>query len=123
MRRGGIGLALGLVSAISFGTSGALATALIRAGWTPGAAVLTRVGVAAAVLALPAVSQLRGRWRDLRRAARSVLGFGVLAVALPQLCYFEAVQRIPVGAALMLEYSGTALVVLWMWLRHGQRPG
>ena len=24
--------------------------------------------------------------------------------------------------ALLLEYSGTLLVVLWMWLRHGQRP-
>jgi drug/metabolite transporter (DMT)-like permease len=111
-----------VASAASFGTSGAFASALISAGWTPGAAVLIRVGVAAAALMIPALSQLRGRWGLLRHGARHSLAFGVFAVALPQLCYFEAVERIPVGVALMVEYSGTALVVLWMWLRHGQRP-
>lgn len=123
MRRGSIGLAFGVASAASFGTSGAFATSLIRAGWTPSAAVLIRVTVAAAVLTGPALSQLRGRWHLIRRNARFALTFGVLAVAVPQLCFFEAVQRIPVGVALMLEYLGTALVVVWMWLRHGQRPG
>jgi hypothetical protein len=29
----------------------------------------------------------------------------------------------PVGVALLLEYLGVVLVVAWMWLRHGQRPG
>src|SRR5689334_8158384 len=117
-----IGLAFGLTSAVSFGSSGAFASSLIRAGWSPGAAVLTRVSVATVLLAVPALAQLRGRWHLLRRTAPLVAAFGVFAVAIPQLCYFEAVQRLPVGVALMLEYSGTALVVLWMWLRHGQRP-
>jgi drug/metabolite transporter (DMT)-like permease len=123
VRRSGIGLALGLASATSFGTAGPFASSLISAGWTPGAAVLTRVSIAAAVLAIPAASQLRGQWRLFRRSGPLALAFGVFAVALPQLCYFEAIERIPVGVALMIEYSGTALVVLWMWLRHGQRPG
>ncbi len=123
MRRGSIGLTFGVASAASFGTSGAFATSLIRAGWSPSAAVLTRVTVAAAVLAIPALAQLRGQWHVIRGDARFALTFGVFAVAVPQLCYFEAVQRIPVGVALMLEYLGTALVVVWMWLRHGQRPG
>jgi drug/metabolite transporter (DMT)-like permease len=38
------------------------------------------------------------------------------------LCYFNAVARIPVGVALLLEYLGVVLVVGWLWLRHGQRP-
>jgi drug/metabolite transporter (DMT)-like permease len=67
--------------------------------------------------------QLRRAHASIRRSAPHAVAFGVFAVALPQLCYFEAVQRIPVGVALMLEFSGTLLVVLWMWLRHGQRPG
>jgi drug/metabolite transporter (DMT)-like permease len=122
MRHGALGLSLGVTSAVSFGSSGAFAGALIGAGWSPGAAVLTRVSVAAVVLAIPALAQLRGRWHLLRRSGSQALAFGVFAVAVPQLCYFEAVERVPVAVALMLEYLGTALVVLWMWLRHGQRP-
>ena len=30
--------------------------------------------------------------------------------------------RLSVGVALLLEYSGAVLVVLWVWLRHGRAP-
>jgi drug/metabolite transporter (DMT)-like permease len=43
-------------------------------------------------------------------------------VAGCQLFYFNALQRIPVGVALLLEYLGSVLVVGWVWLRHGERP-
>ncbi|HEV2886097.1 MAG TPA: DMT family transporter, partial [Jatrophihabitans sp.] len=39
-----------------------------------------------------------------------------------QLCYFNAVARLSVGVALLLEYLGILLVVGWLWLRHGRRP-
>jgi drug/metabolite transporter (DMT)-like permease len=58
----------------------------------------------------------------LRRGLPSVAGYGVFAVAGAQLCYFNAIQRIPIGVALLLEYLGVILVVGWMWLRHAQRP-
>jgi drug/metabolite transporter (DMT)-like permease len=120
--QGGAGLALALLSAATFGTSGTFASALIGAGWSPGAAVLARMAVAALVLTVPAVLRLRGQWGLLRRSARRVAAYGLLAVAAPQLCYFNAVARIPVGVALLLEYLGVVLVVGWLWLRHGQRP-
>ncbi len=123
MRHGGAGLGLALLSATTFGSSGTFATALIGAGWTPGGAVLVRVAVAAVLLTVPAVLALRGRWGELRRRAARMVVFGVLAVGIAQLCFFYAVGRIPVGVALLLEYSGTLLVVVWMWLRRGQRPG
>ena len=28
-----------------------------------------------------------------------------------------------VGSALLIEYTAPAAVVVWLWLRHGQRPG
>ena len=28
-----------------------------------------------------------------------------------------------VGPALLIEYTAPAAVVIWLWLRHGQRPG
>ena len=119
---GSAGLALAVLSAATFGTSGTFASALIGAGWSPGAAVLTRIGVAALILTVPAVIQLRGRWALLRRNARSVAAYSLLAIAAPQLCFFNAVARIPVGVAMLLEYLGVVLVVGWLWLRHGQRP-
>jgi drug/metabolite transporter (DMT)-like permease len=39
-----------------------------------------------------------------------------------QLFFFNAVTTISVGIALLLEYLGITLVVLWLWVRHGQRP-
>ncbi len=116
------GLGVALVSAATFGTSGAFAASLLDAGWTPGAAVTARVAIAALVLTAPALLQLRGRGAALRRGARPVLVYGLVAVAGTQLCYFNAVAHLSVGVALLLEYSAALLVVVWLWLRRGQRP-
>ena len=118
----GAGLALALMAAAAFGTSGTMVTSMVQAGWSTGAVVLGRVGIAGLVLALPAAIQLRGRWAAVRSSWRLIVVFGLLAVAGCQLFYFNAVERLSVGVALMLEYLGTVLVVGWLWLRHGQRP-
>jgi drug/metabolite transporter (DMT)-like permease len=116
------GLGVAVLSAAAFGTSGSFATALIQSGWTPAAAVTTRIAVAAAVLTIPCLVILRGRYLALALAWRNITGYGVVAVAGAQLCYFNAVQRLSVGVALLLEYLGILLVVGWLWLRHGHRP-
>jgi len=119
---GGTGLALAVLSAATFGTSGVFGSSLIDAGWSPAAAVLARVSLAAMALTLPAIAQLRGRWGLLRRGFGRATAFGLIAVAGCQLCYFNAIQRMPIGVALLLEYLGAVLVVVWLWLAHGQRP-
>jgi drug/metabolite transporter (DMT)-like permease len=119
-QRSGLGAAL--LSAAAFGTSGSFATALIGAGWSPAAAVTARVALAAGVLTVPALLLLRGRFGALAGAGRSIAGYGIVAVAGAQLCYFNAVQHLSVGIALLLEYLGVLLVVGWLWLGHGQRP-
>lgn len=119
---GRAGLTLAAASAATFGTSGTFASSLIRAGWSPAAAVLARIAVAALVLTGPALLQLRGRWTLLRRGAGRAAAYGLVAVAGCQLCYFNAIERMPVGVALLLEYLAGVLVVGWLWLRHGQRP-
>ncbi len=117
------GLAFALVSATAFGLAGPLARGLLDEGWTAGAAVLVRVGVAALVLAVPVVVVLRGRWGLLRSNVRVVTLYGVAAVAGIQLAFFYAVTYLDVGVALLIEYTAPVAVVLWMWLRHAQRPG
>ncbi|CAN5878111.1 EamA family transporter [soil metagenome] len=121
-RRTVVGLALALVSAATFGTSGSLAKGLLEAGWSPAAAVTWRVTVGALVLAVPAGLAMRGRWHLLRRGWPSIALFGAVAVAACQLSFFLAVERLSVGVALLLEYLGLILVVGWLWLRHGERP-
>ena len=117
------GLVFALVSAITFGLSGALARPLMESGWSAGAVVLVRVGGAAVLVAPLGVLALRGKWGALRRNAGLVVTYGALAVAGAQFCYFSAVSHMQVGPALLIEYTAPAAVVLWLWLRQGQRPG
>lgn len=111
-----------LTSAISFGLAGTMATGLYGAGWTAGAAVSARIAIAAAVLVVPGLRAVRGRWSLLVRNRWTILGYGVLAVTGSQLCYFYAVARLPVSVALLIEYTAPVGIVGWMWITRGERP-
>ncbi|WP_328859934.1 EamA family transporter [Streptomyces sp. NBC_00306] len=107
-RNAGLGLALG--SAFAFGGSGVAAKPLIEAGLDPLHVVWLRVAGSALIM-LP----VAWRHRDLvRRRPALLLGFGLLAVAGVQACYFAAISRIPVGVALLIEYLAPALVLGWV---------
>jgi drug/metabolite transporter (DMT)-like permease len=111
-QRKSAGLGLALISALAFGGSGVAAKPLIEAGLDPLHVVWLRVA-GAAVIMLP----VAWRHRDLvRRKPALLLGFGLLAVAGVQACYFAAISRIPVGVALLIEYLSPALVLLWVRL-------
>ena len=91
-------------------------------GWSSGAIVLLRVAGATLVLAALPCWRLRGRWRSsarrpardprLRRGGRRRLPGRLL------LCRAAA----DVGVALLLEYLGVVLVVLWVWARTRRAP-
>jgi drug/metabolite transporter (DMT)-like permease len=116
------GLVLALVSAMSFGLSGALASGLLHAGWSAGAAVLARVAIAALVIAPLAVRALDGRWDRLAANWRLIAAYGAIAVAGTQFCYFSAVGEMDVGPALLIEYTAPVAIIAWLWLRRGERP-
>ena len=117
-----VGLPIALVSAASFALSGPLARGLIDVGWSPGAVVLARIALAALVVAPFAARALRGRWDALRRNGRLVLLYGAVPVAGTQFAYFSAVAAMDVAPALLIEYTAPAAIVVWLWLRHGERP-
>ncbi|MFF4749836.1 EamA family transporter [Streptomyces sp. NPDC002514] len=106
----GVGLGLALGSALAFGGSGVAAKPLIEAGLDPLHVVWLRVAGAAAVM-LPLAVRHRAL---LRRRPGLLAGFGLLAVAGVQACYFAALSRIPVGVALLIEYLAPALVLGWV---------
>lgn len=117
------GLALAVVSAASFGMAGPLARGLLDTGWSPGAVVVVRLWVAALVVCPFGVAAARGRREVLRGNGARVVGYGLVALAGAQFCYFSAVAHMQVGPALLIEYTAPAAVVAWLWLRHGERPG
>jgi drug/metabolite transporter (DMT)-like permease len=119
-RTSGFGFAV--LSASSFSLSGPLARGLMDAGWSAAAAVSARILLAAVVLMPFAIVQLRGRWEVLRRNLALITAYGLVAVAGCQLAFFNAVARLPVGIALLIEYTAPVAVVGWLWLRRGQRP-
>lgn len=116
------GLWIALVSAATFGVSGPFAKSLLEIGWSPGAAVGLRIGGAAVVLLVPALIALHGRWSTLRGNALTIAIYGITAIALCQLFYFSAVQRMSVGVSLLLEYLAPVLLVGYLWLRSRTAP-
>ncbi|MGC4174583.1 EamA family transporter [Demequina sp.] len=116
------GIGFALLAAMSFGVSGSLAKGLMDLGWTAGSAVLLRVTIAALVLAVPGAMALRGRWHLLARSVGPIVAYGLFAVAGAQLFYFMAVQTLDVSIAMLIEYLAPVAVVLYLWVRKGQKP-
>jgi drug/metabolite transporter (DMT)-like permease len=72
------------------------------------------------------VLTLAFRRRDLQAVRRSDLPllalFGVLGVLAVQLVYYESIQRIPIGVALVIEYTAP-LMILAYWRMRGRHVG
>jgi drug/metabolite transporter (DMT)-like permease len=71
----------------------------------------------AAFLALTAPRLLRVRRSELRLLAF----YGVVGFALVQWLYFVAIERLPIGIGLLLEFTAPVLVALWarvVWQEH-----
>ncbi|MFZ3452200.1 EamA family transporter [Arthrobacter sp. 7Tela_A1] len=117
------GILIALLSSAVFGLSGSFAKSLMEAGWTPATAVAFRMGGAAAVLLVPALVALHGRWYQVRQNWKTIVLFGLVGVCGCQFFYFNAVERLSVGVALLLEFLAPVLIVLWMWFRTRRRPG
>lgn len=94
-----VGMVLGSSTSLQFGA--ALAVILLqRIG--PVGAVTLRLVFAAAMVWLVVRPDLRSRTR--RELATGVL-FGLVLAAM-NLCYYEAAARVPLGAAVTLEFTG-----------------
>ena len=116
------GLIFALLSAATFGVSGPFAKSLIESGWSPGGAVFARVAGGALVMMVIAVATQWPRLRQVSTHTRTVLLYGVFAISGVQLCFFNAVQHLSVGVALLLEYLAPIIVIGWVWITKGARP-
>jgi drug/metabolite transporter (DMT)-like permease len=114
-RHRGLGLTLALTSSFAFGGSGAFAKPLIEAGISPVQMTWLRVAGAALVL-LPLLIRHRA---VVRQHPRLLITYGLMAIAGCQAFYFAALSRIPVGVAILMEFMGPVIVLLW--LKFGAR--
>lgn len=83
---------------------------------------MARILVAAVVLA---PFTLLACWRHrhaLRKHARLIVAYGVVPIAIGQLAFTSAVARMDVAPALLMMYTAPAAVIVWLWVRHRQRP-
>jgi drug/metabolite transporter (DMT)-like permease len=95
---------------------------LLEAGWSLGAALTARMGIAGLILAPALVRALRRERGFLRRHGPLIAGFGLTGVLGCQLFYFSAMQRMPVAIALLIQYLAPVLLVGFVWLRTRRRP-
>lgn len=116
------GLLLGVFSALAFSSSGPVVKPLLEAGWSLGAALVVRMGVAALLLSPALLLAMRRERAFLRRHGRVLLLFGLTAVAGCQLLFFSAMQRMPVAVALLIQYLAPVLLVIYAWVRTRRAP-
>jgi len=109
-----LGSALVILGALLFIVNAGVSRVALRAGVDP--VSLTTVRVTGTVLVLVLVALLFRR--DALRPPSGRLGLllvvhGVIGVAALQWTYFVAIDRLPIGMALLLEYQAPILVAVW----------
>ncbi|MFS0715030.1 DMT family transporter [Microbacterium sp. 2P01SA-2] len=116
------GMAMAVASALAFSSSGPLVKPLLENGWSLGAALFIRIGVAALILSPFLIRAVARERRFLRRHGLALIAFGAMPVVGCQLFYFSAMQRMPVAVALLIQYLAPVLLVLWVWMTTRRRP-
>lgn len=112
-----------LLASCSFGFSGPLARATMDAGLSPEQVASARICLAAVLLLAGAAIVRPGALRLRRRDLPLLLAYGLVGVTLVQLFYFVSVSRLPVGVAMLVEYTSPVLVTLWVrYVRHSVLP-
>lgn len=119
-----VGTVAVVVSSLFFAFNGVVSKLAMAAGLDPTRTVQLRL-VGAAVVMLAVVGCTRpGSLRVPRGQRVRMAVYGVVGIAMTQWLYLVAIQRLPVGLALLLEYTAPLMVALWVRfvLRQSVRP-
>ena len=113
-KRPALGAAFAVGAALLFAVNGTVSKVVMEAGVSSMRLVEFRcVGAALFLVAWVAVtrpSALRVRPRELGFLAL----YGIIGIALVQWFYLVAIARMPVGIALLLEFTAPLLIALWV---------
>ncbi|MET0929776.1 MAG: EamA family transporter [Aeromicrobium sp.] len=110
-----LGYALVVLAAILFGLNGGVSRVAMGSGLSPEAFTTLRVTGATLVFVAYAACFRRAALRRPKGTAfLLVVALGLVGVAGLQLTYNVAIDRLPLGIALLIEYLAPVLVVLWV---------
>lgn len=109
-----LGYAMALTAAALWAVNGVVSKVIIDSGDVPSQRLTEVRTTGAFVLLLAALALARPASLRVRRAELPVLlTFGVLGLAFVQWFYFEAISRLDIGVALLIQYVAPVLVALW----------
>ncbi len=120
-RNPALGVGLVVLGAGCFVVNAGVSRVALRGGVDPAMLTTIRVTFTFAILALIALAFRRSALRPpTGRQLVLVLAHGLIGVAALQWTYFVAIDRLPIGMALLLEYQAPILVALWARLVQKQ---
>ena len=115
-RRHGLGYAMVAGAAVLFSLNGVVSKVALGSELT--SLELTQIRATGAAAGLLAFLLLfaRARLRVGRRELLFLVVFGVTGVAFVQWLYFVAIERLPVGIALLIQFIAPLFIALFAWL-------
>jgi drug/metabolite transporter (DMT)-like permease len=114
--RHGLGYAMVAVAAGLFALNGVVSKVTLESELTSLELTQIRATGAAAGLLVFLLALARGRLRVGRREALFLVAFGITGVAFVQWFYFVAIEHLPVGIALLIQFIAPVFVALFAWL-------
>ena len=117
-----IGYLVALASAAFFALGGVIAKSVFDLGVPPRVLAEWRVLFAFLVFVLFVVATRPRQLRLRREDVAWFVVFGIFGMGGVQWLYYEAIQRIPIAVALVIEYTAVILVLVYARLR-GRRVG
>jgi drug/metabolite transporter (DMT)-like permease len=108
------GVLLALAAAVLFAVNGNVSKVALQNGVSSLELVSARsAGTALILLGITALTN-PGALRVSRRELGFLALYGLTGIAMVQWLYFVAIQRMPVGIALLFEYTAPLMVALWV---------
>lgn len=113
-RRTAIGYTLLLSATLLFALNGTVVKSILLSGVSAVTLSETRaMGAFVILLVIVAVTK-PAALRIRRDEWKLLLAYGVIGVAMTQFLYFVAIERMPIGIALIIEFTAPIWVVLWV---------
>jgi len=118
-----LGVALALTAAVLFATNATVSKSLLLSGVEATRLAQLRSTGAFLCFAVIVLITNRSAFRIRRSEWPALLAFAILGIGVTQFMYFIAISHLPIGVALLLEYTAPILVALYVTARGRERGG
>ncbi|MBK9738379.1 MAG: EamA family transporter [Actinobacteria bacterium] len=115
------GYLLYLVAAALFALNGTISKSILLSGIDSARLSQLRVTSAFLILLLVVAVRRPAALRLRRSELPVLLAYGVLGIAMTQYLYFVSISLLPVGVALLIEFTAPIMVALWFRFGMGEQ--